>query len=563
MTQKRLWLFVSTLGVGFLFLAILSDLLRDRPFFLGWTQIGMLFIGVFLIASGVAIRSGWHLTWLNQNLLLTFGFILLVFISSALIAYLKVDSFNSWRYSSDLFSFNSVINETARGNWGLEFTYGNAFGDHAYFFLILLTPLKYILNSNVVYSLLLSGPFVYLVCSLVFFYATRHLTDPKKAWFLSVIFFLGFGITFKGLFDDFYGMHPDTYTGYLAVSMVALLLWRDKFNPLKKKSNLISIAIIILLILFLIQKEEMALLAIIFFGIVWVLKRTPYHRNLLLLSIVYFSFALLVIKVSLTPFSRTTNSLIDNLINTFHEVGLRFLFIDSNGVYKFQLTYWLVIIMSTVLFLTIVLVSKKWNPYTMSLFLIGIVKMLFSILTLDFHLTSWHNFPGVIMLTGAILLQFALIQEPSKRVYRCTVTMAVISAVCFLAFEIPFFSHQLKENSYRKPLVKQLTLELVKIKEHIDPRKVVALPRLCERPWVDFRYSLYPRGVYWSPVGIADYLVFPVNFALDVTVSYETAPPPNSFTKIAKTENYILYERISLTEEEKINREYFSNFGLE
>lgn len=46
MTKSKSWLFVVALGIGFLFLAIFSDLLRGRPFFLGPAQITLLVLWI-------------------------------------------------------------------------------------------------------------------------------------------------------------------------------------------------------------------------------------------------------------------------------------------------------------------------------------------------------------------------------------------------------------------------------------------------------------------------------------------------------------------------------------
>lgn len=551
------------IGIFCIFFGLFSDIVRARTFLLGPQQIVLIVAGVLLSASGYVLSCKQKGARVNRNLVYLLVYSLIAILISVVIGYVKVDANNSWRYTSDLFSYNTVIHENARGNWGLEFTYGNAFGDHAYFFLILLTPFKYLLQDKIIGLLVLSGPITLALSSVFFFLSCRQLTDARKAFLLSVVFLLGFGLTYGGLFDDRYGMHPDTYSGYLIAAMTGLLLWRQSKRTQNEDSTFQTAAAVSFLILYIIQKEEMALLAVLFFGVTWLLDRKPIHRNLLIFSVLYFFAALLIMKSSQTPFNRTNTSIIEDLLLTLREDRLSFLLFDLEGGWTQPAIYWSVILLGCVIFFITLWKTGVFHPYTISLFLIGVIKMLFSLSIYDFSLNTWHNFPGIVMLTGAVLLQLAISVKDLRFTSRFTVVLVILSVLCFFVFDISFVREQLKTNSNRKPLVNELSIELIQVQKRVDSSRVIALPKYFEKPWAGFRYSLHPRGVYWSPVGIADYILIPHNEARQLTVDYTNAPAPESFKEIFITKNFVLYERFVISEEEALNREYFRKYGIE
>lgn len=557
-------------GVLIVAFSIISDLIRRRPFAIGPAQIGAIALGVLLIICSYLVQRAqtrfiirnWLLrlidytkTMFKKEWFTDIVFLLIVIIATAIIGYIKIDTYHSWKYTSDLFTYYTTIVETARGNWGLEFTFGNAFGDHAYFFLLLLIPLVYVSKTYTLYALLLSGPFVFGATCIIFYFTLRQFTNRAKAFTTSVLLLLGFGITFISLYEQTYGMHPDTYSGYLAIAMVSFLLLREKRETQNLDFTISTVLVFLSWFLFVIQKEEMALLAAIFFLVVWVFKRTTFHRNLFICSVFFLGLDFLIIKISQTPFNRTNNALISNLVLTLQERGISFLFIDSNGGLDYSLTYWAVILICCISFLLTIFVLKKWSIYTISLFLIGLVFLLFSISVMDFSVTTWHTFPGIIMMIAAVLYQLAMSEKYPKFTQVIIFGLLIFSVYQLVNSNLPFLEDQLMDNFNKKPTVIQQSRDLEEIKKHIDPMKIVAVPVYTLQAWLDYRISFYPRGVYNSPIGIADYIVLNSN-----------APWDNSeltkFRQIFSTNSFVLLVRIGTSDEDRINREFFIEYGI-
>ncbi len=497
----------------------------------------------------------------------TILFLLMVILSTIIIAYVKIDTFRAWRYTSDLFSFNTVIQENARGNWGLEFTFGNAFGDHAYLFLILLTPLKFLLGNQTIYVLLLMGPIAYGISSIILFFAVNHLFNRRYAFLISSIYLLGFSFNYPGLLEKTYGMHPDILSGYLAVIMTVVLMWRENLASNNKRTALLTIMAMMSLLLFVSLKEEMALLAFVYFFVSWAVKKNRLHLFLLLSSLLVFIGELVFIKQFLTPFNRTNGSIIDWFLNTVKENSLSVIFSERVLRENQPALFWGVIILGIMLFIIMFVYSKRLNEYVLSLFIIGLIKLGFSLAVLDLNITTWHNFPGLIMLTAAILLQFAQIKLP-KAVIGVTVlsVLFLISLFCVTVVELPFIMQQLRGNSQRKDEVLLYTRELTPVMKMIDPLKVVSIPQYTARLFVGYRYIFYPGGVIGRPYGIADYVIYPINEATRLGGGYEKTFPyeliPQSFKEIERGKYFVFYKRISLTDHEKSNRNYFKHYGI-
>jgi hypothetical protein len=60
------------------------------------------------------------------------------------------------------------------------------------------------------------------------------------------------------------------------------------------------------------------------------------------------------------------------------------------------------------------LLFKTIDNYAVSLYAAGLAKIFFGFLVKDFDITSWHNFPGIVMLTGAIIFQFVKIKKKNN-----------------------------------------------------------------------------------------------------------------------------------------------------
>lgn len=555
MLKPLLKFFLYGTGMLCTLLGVMSDVVRGRPLLIGPIQIIFMVIGVFIFTLGIIVHLSEKAGWFKQEWVPDSIFILIVLFSCAFIGYVKIDTFNSWRYTIDLFAFDTAIKETARGNWGLEFTYGNTFGDHAYFFLLALVPLALICKASTIYALLLSGPLVFAITSIIFYYTVRQFTDIKKTFLLSLIFLLGFGLTFISLIETQYGMHPDTYAGYLAVAMTSFLLYREKRESQGQTTTLQNLGAFIFLFLFVIQKEEMSLLAVIFFLIVFIFRRTKFHLYLLIFSVLALGAGIFVMEISQTPFNRTNLSVIDNFIISINEHGLISLFNAPNNGQAHRTMYWVTVIISCISFLVTLLVFKTRNIYTLSLFIVGLVLMGFSISVLDFNVTKWHTFPGIVMMMAAVLFQIAMSTKQVKFTQLLILSFLVFSVIMFWVSNLPFLADRLRSNYERKPIVKQATIEFNEMQHLIDPMKIVALPNGTKAAWLDFRNSSYPRGVFRSPIGIADYVVIKKD-SKDVLLL-------TSFEEIHQTQTFLLFKRIIVSEEDEKNREYFRKFGID
>ncbi len=504
---------------------------------------------------------------LRENILV-FVFVFLAVIAGAVIAYLKIDTALSWRYASDIFSYDTVIQENARGFWGLDFSWGNIFGEHAYFIFILLTPLKFLLHSRMIYVLLILGPLFYSISAIMVFFVSRLFISATNAFFLSLIYLLGFGYTFRGLHETFYGMHPDTLAGFIAVAMTAALIWREHNQSQNKNSTFQTLGAVLFLLLFLAIKEQTALLAVIYFGVAFLFRRTSFHRNMAILSLLVFAIGFAVVELSQTPFNRTNEALVTNIIRLIRENGLQILLIDPNGNALRLYPFWYIIILCSLVFMLSLRFSKQRNPYVISLFITGAVQLFFSLSIPDFSLLEWHNFPALVMLSSAILLQFLFIDVP-RREYSDALLIGglAISVFCFIAYEIPYIKAQLIMNADRKEEVKIFAAEFTgQIMKEVDPMKVVSLPLFAVKHWGGYRYTFYPRGVSMSPVGLADYIVYPINKASRLAFIHNKLPLknviPNTFMKILMTKNFILYKRISFSREDLETREFFNKYGI-
>jgi hypothetical protein len=311
----------------------------------------------------------------------------------------------------------------------------------------------------------------------------------------------------------------------------------------------------------------MALLAIIYFGIVYFFSRTPFHRNMAICSLLVFGVGFAVIKLSQTPFNRTNEALVSNIIQSIRENGLQILLINPNDTVFRLYPYWFVIILSTVLFVIMLRFSKQRNPYVFSLFTIGLVQFFFSLSIPDFGLLEWHNFPALVMISSALLLQFLFIDIPERELSFSLLGVLSISLFCLIAFEIPYVNAQLLENTDRKQEIKTFAAEFTgQIMKEVDPMKVVSLPLFAVKHWGGYRYSFYPQGVTLSPVGLADYIVYPINRASRLASRRDEILPkteiPDTFMKILMTNNFVLFKRISFSAEDLVTREFFDKYGI-
>src|SRR4051794_26285943 len=85
------------------------------------------------------------------------------------IGILKINALTAWRYTSDLFTVDTLLQETLRGNFTVEFAYGRQFGDHACLIFLALLPLKWALGTKMIFLLALLPAIVFAVCGAIVF----------------------------------------------------------------------------------------------------------------------------------------------------------------------------------------------------------------------------------------------------------------------------------------------------------------------------------------------------------------------------------------------------------
>ena len=209
------------------------------------------------------------------------SFPLIAITATIVLSILKIQSFHAWQYTSDVFHYDHFLNELIFHGHPINFRYGNLLGDHAYLFLYLLTPLKLLLKDNHIYLLLLLNPILYLVTALLLFNLTRRLTDITNSFFISIAYLAGFGILYRGLLEGIYGFHPDIGAGFLIIAATFFFILDDQ-SKTDQRGWLITASI--LSTVYLLTKEETAILGIIYFSLLYVGTRKKK------ISLVHFNF---------------------------------------------------------------------------------------------------------------------------------------------------------------------------------------------------------------------------------------------------------------------------------
>ncbi len=203
-------------------------------------------------------------------LALTHAFVLAVALGlAAFVCWLKVGSLDAWRYTSDLFTYDQVLAETLAGHFGLEYTYGNTFGDHAYPFLLLFLPLKLLLGKRMVVALLLLPPVAYVVTTVAaYILARRGGADTHTSLVASFLLILPWGIV-QGLYARRYGAHPlDELAGCFAIIMALAFRLTET-----RRSGWTTAAYLVTVLAFVSLKEETAVLGIVFASVLFLLDR--------------------------------------------------------------------------------------------------------------------------------------------------------------------------------------------------------------------------------------------------------------------------------------------------
>lgn len=489
-----------------------------------------------------------------------------VFIS---LVYLKFDTFRNWRYEYDLFSFNTAITETAKGHIGLDFEYGNTFGDHAYLFVLLLAPLKYILGSRMIYLLLSLAAIAHYLSSLVFFYFVTRRTSCFFGFTLSVVYLIGFTYILQGLLEDVWGMHPDTLAGFLLVAVTCFYLMLDDSNLARKWRRLVQVMLAITLILFLSLKEEMVILAIIYFAIVAISKRSKRFAIIAAAMVVLLVFDFQFIEWFRTPYNRTNAKLILGFLGFLNDAGFVGLFLDQKPGLQILDWFWIFITSSSAFFAAFSAMVKRSNAFIIALFLTGIAKLLISLVTFDPDLYTWHNIPGVTMVVAAVLLQLAEVYRTKPKL-ACVFGLGFIlaSMLCFAVVDVPQYQWLLYKNFDKRRRVQVVTNDLDEVKKLIDPDRVVGVPPYSSKQWLSNRFNYYDFGYTDLPDGIFDYIIIPASddamrLSLIFASPGESDEIWKSFQEVYRNDSYILLQRYAIDEKAADIREFFSRHGLD
>ncbi|MDE0838263.1 MAG: DUF2079 domain-containing protein [Kiritimatiellae bacterium] len=418
----------------------------------------------------------------------------------------KLQSLLAWRYTSDLFIYDQAMSETLKGNIGVEYTYGNVFGGHAYFVLFLLLPLKWLLGPYCAHALLALSPLVFGVTAAVLLKNTYGKGAPRAYSLASLgVFLLTYGI-WQGLHERVYGFHPDVLSGFLLVAYTSLrVMPRD--GSLERRGWLKQASwALVPLLLFLLLKEEMIFLGIIYFGVAAIFRRSVND----LLSAVFCCCALIASVV----FMRIFHSPFHDVAKSVDSIGpvLRaMLALDPRGLIEtyWSLAFWVPVILYSAAFLLLVSVSKRRLGYAIALFVTGLVKLFAAAAVGDLNLFSWHGFPGLVMLSGALVIQCGAAGcFPSRFEKRFVYCLFGLSVVMFVLTDLPFGVRTALSGRFGRKNIVIVQQALRELKASVEPEKVTAIPQYTAIEWVDgYRFSSFPRGTYRVPSGIAEYAV--------------------------------------------------------
>jgi hypothetical protein len=466
--------------------------------------------------------------------------------------FLKLNALYNWRYTSDLFVIDTMLQETLRGHFMMEYTYGCQFGDHACLILLLAVPIKWIIGSHMTSVLVLVSPVTQFVCGIDFFTCIRAVAGMRWAIFATVLFFLSLG-SIHGPFEFTWGFHIDTISGFVLVALAAILLRREICGP----ARWVTVSAIVTICIFALLKEEMALLGGIFFTILLIRKRDPLYIGGLLICIAIFAIEMLVIRVCRTQWNRTNGALAGNIIHFFGDIGFRqFLFSRE------RLSYWSIIVTLVGIMVACVAISRRLNLFAAALLVTGLVKLAFAWSGNDFDLWAWHDYPAIVMLCGAIILQsleFRHLSGGGRWMLARTAPAAllILFAGWFFSVEIPYAIGQARTNTTYVRRTAGFKPAMLDLKKHVDKSKVVSMPLYSLIEWTDgHRYAPFPGGITWNVVGAADYVI------ILRTDDATKIPELKVFVPIYQNGRYRLFARKGYLPGERESREAFiEKFG--
>ncbi len=223
-------------------------------------------------------------------------------------------------------------------------------------------------------------------------------------------------------------------------------------------------------------------------------------------------------------------------------------------------------------FVLAVVVSRGVDRAAAALFATGATKIaLACVVRGDLDLTTWHNYPGVVMATGALFVQLTASTNARGQTRALAWVLAGAAAASFATWQLPFAREQAAANAASSRLVETYRPALDELITKVAPDSVVAIAPLTAAEWAlcgHHRFTFYPRGVSRSPQGIAEYLVLQ-NLRVKIR-SYYT--PPRSGREIARdhpefqlvhrNSYFLLFRRVGWTPESRQSRtQWLHYFG--
>lgn len=482
---------------------------------------------------------------------------------TAYFAQIKLAFLNSWKFTSDLYTYDQMLQEMLKGHWGLEYTYGNQFGDHALFLIPLLAPFKLLLGRHMIVLLTVLGPIVYGAMGVALFIAARATSGLRIAILCAAAYFFGI-LPIRGLIDGIYGGHVDTITGYIATAAAAALTWRWDARETGRGQRASDILFWSLWGLFLASKEEMALLGVGFFMVILLFSRNRFHWIAFAVSCFAFAAGWVMMKLCVTPWNRTNENLLRTLLQEIHAHGVRSVFFSPE-----QQVAWLVICVLTILFLVTHLITMRRSIFALALYAMALAKFGLNFLSFHTQLDSWHSFPVLTMMLGALIVQLQYMGRWRTQrgvTYALAAGLCLVTAVVFWRMEGSFIRHlpEMTRKLMAPAQIAQRQACLDALKQKMDKNKVVSIPLFSVRDWVDgYRYAFFARGVAESPRGIADYLVFDRVFTGQDAAenkqftAYMDGVGKLEFAPVAQNEFFTLYERRAIAPDASRDRERF------
>ncbi len=439
-----------------------------------------------------------------------------------LVAVVKLKSLLTWQYTSDIFTYDQLLRETLRGHFGLEYTYGNQFGEHAYLVLLLLLPLKLILRGDFVCFLAVAAPLAYAAGGIILYRELRTMAAEWKAFVGVVLYLVNFSVL-KGLLEPYCGFHPDVAGAFLGVIFIAILAREESRSATSGPPWGLFAAVV----LFVSVKEEYALTACAMLGLLSLRPRSRHVRPLLAVALSLTAFDVVLLVTQRTPFNRTDANLVRSWLA--HPLSP-----------TLSSEFWLPFLILGGILLALRIIDGELDRYAAALLLMFVLRVPESVLTDDYSSFSWHNLPQSVFLMAAVIFQFVRVSRRGLSTVLVVALAALLGFDCF-AEKVPILAAlawvgpgPAFEAGFRVE-----EADLHEMQALINPDEITAIPLMSAVDWAraGYRFSFFPRGITQSPRGIARYAV------LAGSQKNLSGLLPDCFHQRAANASFILYER--------------------